>query len=64
LPNVRKRLYVERCSTQQGEEHGYGGIIIRKLLDLNGGAIQVVDTQYGGIGSLTIQKITLPTGSK
>ena len=61
--NIHERLYVERCSTQQGEEHGYGGIIVRKLLDLNGGAIQVVDTQYGGINSRTVQKITLPVES-
>jgi signal transduction histidine kinase len=63
-PDIREKLYVERCSTQQGEDHGYGGIIICKLLDLNGGTIQITDTQYGGNDSRTVQKINLPLRGK
>ncbi|MEA5468291.1 ATP-binding protein [Spirulina sp. 06S082] len=63
-PDIQDKLYNERCSTQLGEEHGYGGIIIRKLLDLNGGSIQVTNTRYRDQNSGTVQKILLPIRSK
>jgi signal transduction histidine kinase len=40
---IRKRLYVERCSDLDETDHGLGGVIIRKLLDLNGGTIEIVE---------------------
>ena len=56
-PSVRDRLYRARCTTHQDPtNHGLGAQIIRGLLELNGGAIDVVSTGVTG----TCQRIVLP----
>jgi len=60
-PEIKRRLYFERCSDQKGRDHGLGGVIIRKLLDLNGGVIQIIDTPERESDFVTIQQISLPT---
>jgi signal transduction histidine kinase len=42
---VIRKLYVERCTDREGADHGLGGILIRKMLDLNEGGIRVVETR-------------------
>lgn len=56
--NLRDKLYVERCSDQRGRDDGLGGVTIRKLLDINSGNIQVLQTvpEFDG----TMQILTLP----
>lgn len=58
-PEMKGKLYVERCSDQAGKEHGLGGVIIRKLLDLNGGTIRVLDDPQTNDGFVTFQQLTL-----
>lgn len=58
-----QKLYVERCSDQKGRDHGLGGVIIRKLLDLSGGAIRILTTKQDCRESGTMQEITLPVGN-
>jgi len=58
---IAPKLYKERCSDRTGAGHGLGGIIIRKLLDLNQGSIDVVDTRRGLDNGGTLQQIELPT---
>jgi signal transduction histidine kinase len=57
---IKEKLYFERCSDQGGGDHGLGGVIIRKLLDLNGGAIQVLSNYPSADQFVTTQQITLP----
>ena len=56
--NILKKLYSEQCSDQQGSDHGLGGLIISKLLNLNECSIQVEDSNKG-IHHGTIQKISI-----
>ena len=56
---IKDKLYVERCSTQKGKDHGLGGVIIRKLLDLNHGSIKVEFSNQSEGSSETIQRIIL-----
>ena len=57
--NVRHLLYKEPCSTKPGKDHGLGGIIIRKLLEINHGKIDIVDSSLHGNKTRTVQNITL-----
>lgn len=59
LPEIRQKLYIERCSDQKGKDHGQGGIIIRKLLDLNNGSIQILESTTNGYKTGTIQRISI-----
>ena len=59
-PDILQKLYNERCSTQKGRDDGLGGVIIRKLLDINYGKIRVAQTQQVGQITGTIQLITFP----
>lgn len=59
---IREKLYTERCSDQRGRDHGLGGIIIRKLLELNSGNIQVLQSNQSGKEIGTLQKITINWG--
>lgn len=45
-PDICEKLYRERCSDQEGKEHGLGGIIIKKLLELNNGNITIPDSPF------------------
>lgn len=56
IPEIRSKLYRERCSDQHGSDHGLGGIIIRKMLELNAGSIDVLQS---GINQGTTQEILL-----
>jgi signal transduction histidine kinase len=60
--DLAPRLYVERCTDQRGSDHGLGGVIIRKLLDLSGGSIKLVSSIPYGAGKPcgTVQEITFP----
>lgn len=58
-PDIREKLYIERCTDQKGRDHGLGGVIIRKLLDLNGGSIQVLCSNCSGEDIGTVQSIVL-----
>jgi signal transduction histidine kinase len=62
-PEILEKLYVERCSDQSGRDHGLGGIIIRKLLDINNGRIRIVESNQVGENIGTIQEILLKKGS-
>jgi nitrogen fixation/metabolism regulation signal transduction histidine kinase len=64
LPEIRDKLYVERCSDQKGRDHGLGGVIIRKLLDLSGGSICIEESNREGNNIGTIQKILLHRGAR
>jgi signal transduction histidine kinase len=59
-PEIKAKLYVESCTDQPGSDHGLGGVIIRKLLNLNGGAIQVLDGYPVEQGFVTVQQVNLP----
>ncbi|MGH9959980.1 MAG: ATP-binding protein, partial [Pyrinomonadaceae bacterium] len=59
-PEIREKLYVERCSDQKGRDHGLGGVIIGKLLDLNGGSIRVTRSNQTGMDQGTVQEMSLP----
>ncbi|WP_162268120.1 ATP-binding protein [Thiohalocapsa sp. ML1] len=59
---LQHKLYVERCSDRTGKDHGLGGIIIKKLLNLNGGAIIVVKTTSAWTEHGTIQHLSIPLG--
>jgi signal transduction histidine kinase len=59
-PEIQERLYIERCSDQKGRDHGLGGVIIRKLLDLNQGSIRIIKSVQAGENVGTIQEISLP----
>ncbi len=61
--DIRKKLYVERCTDQKGRDHGLGGVIIRKLLDLSGGTIKVLQSGASTSPMGTIQEICLPLAS-
>jgi len=52
---IAPKLYQEKCSDQLGEGHGLGGIIIRKILDLNDGSIRIVSS---AAGRGTVQELT------
>ena len=56
---IREKLYVMRCSDQVGD-HGLGGIIIRKMLDLNGSEIRVVDSiaNVGTRQTIRLRRVT------
>ena len=56
--SLRDKLYVVRCSDQRGKDDGLGGVTIRKLLDINSGNIQILQTVPDFDG--TIQILTLP----
>jgi signal transduction histidine kinase len=58
-PEIQEKLYIERCSDQQGRDHGLGGVIIRKLLDLNGGSIQILESNQSGDNIGTVQRIEI-----
>ena len=61
IPNeIRNKLYKERCSDQRGKDHGLGGVIIAKLLDLNNGNIQVQSSQMGKDAGTVQQIVLLP----
>lgn len=62
-PEILNKLYVERCSDQKGRDHGLGGILIRKLLDLNGGNIRIVGSSISGDSTGTEQEINLPVST-
>lgn len=57
---IMRKLYIERCSTQKGRDDGLGGVIIRKLLDLNYGKISILESRQDSEKPGTIQLITLP----
>ena len=59
-PSIKDKIYQRPCSTQKTGDHGNGGMIISKLLKLNGGSITVIETQQGE-NSGTIQQITFLT---
>jgi signal transduction histidine kinase len=54
---LRDKLYMVRCSDQFGE-HGLGGVLIRKMLDLNGGDIKVLESgqEVGTLQSIRLQR--------
>lgn len=52
------KLYVEKCSTQLGD-HGLGGVIIRKLLEVNNSSIEILKSNTSGENIGTTQKIKL-----
>lgn len=56
---ILEKLYKERCTTQLGRDHGLGGVIIRKLLDLNNSGIRVLASHQAGETSGTIQAIAI-----
>jgi len=57
---IQGKLYRERCSTQKGRDDGLGGVIIRKLLDLNAGSIEVIASNQHGRYIGTSQRMTIP----
>lgn len=57
---ILKLLYKEPCSTKDGKEgHGLGGIIIRKLLEINDGSITLIESSIPSPNSGLMQKILL-----
>ncbi|MBK7994125.1 MAG: AAA family ATPase [Blastocatellia bacterium] len=56
---IRKKLYLERCSTKKFGDHGLGGIIIKKLLNINHGSIQILESNQNGSLVGTEQEISL-----
>lgn len=57
---ILRRLYIEPCSTKEGKEgHGLGGIIIRKLLEINNGSIDVMESRTLPSSSGLVQRILL-----
>jgi signal transduction histidine kinase len=59
-PDIRQKLYIERCTDQKGRDHGLGAVIIRKLLDLSGGRINILKSNSTSSQTGTIQEIWLP----
>lgn len=59
---IFNRLYVEYCTTHpQKGDHGWGGVIIKKLLELNGGDISIMETVLNEESRMgTTQRIVLP----
>ncbi len=57
--DIKTKIYKERCSDQLGSDHGLGAIIISKLLNMNFGNIEVIESHYDGDKIGTIQKISL-----
>jgi signal transduction histidine kinase len=44
-PDIRKKLYKEKCTDQgHSESNGLGGILIKEWLERNGGNIEVIDS--------------------
>ena len=61
---ILKFLYKEPCSTKEVKEgHGLGGIIIRKLLEINDGSITVMESSTSSPNSGLTQKILLRKAS-
>jgi signal transduction histidine kinase/energy-coupling factor transporter ATP-binding protein EcfA2 len=60
--SILNRLYVEHCTTHpQKGDHGWGGVIIKKLLELNGGDISIIETVPNNENRMgTTQRIVLP----
>jgi energy-coupling factor transporter ATP-binding protein EcfA2 len=56
---ILDKLYIEPCSTKPGKEHGLGGVIIFKLLEINNGSIAIVESRTAEANSGSIQKIIL-----
>ncbi len=57
---ILKQLYIEPCSTKEGKEgHGLGGIIIRKLLEINKGSIAIIESRTAQPNSGITQRILL-----
>jgi signal transduction histidine kinase len=59
-PEIADRLYRAKCSTQAGRDHGQGGLMIARLLELNGGGIEIVESIWEGRHSKTRQRIRIP----
>lgn len=59
-PEVKRKLYIEQCSDQEGRDHGLGGVIIKKLLTLNHSSIRILESQQQGNSVGTLQEINLP----
>jgi signal transduction histidine kinase len=59
-PEIARKLYRSRCTTQTGRDHGHGGLMIARLLELNGGRIEFVESLFEGANTGTHQRIRLP----
>lgn len=57
--DILEKLYIERCSTQNGKYNGLGGMIIRKFLEINQCDIQVIASNQFGDNIGTTQRITI-----
>jgi signal transduction histidine kinase len=58
--SVLGKLYSEATSDQDGKGHGLGGLIIKRLLELNDGGIQIKSTRRGQ----TVQVVRLGLAGK
>jgi signal transduction histidine kinase len=56
---ILERLYCGPCSTKPDTDHGVGGVIISKLLELNQGKVVIVESHQSGAKRGTLQSITL-----
>lgn len=59
-PDMLSKLYHVRCSDQPGRDHGLGGIIIKKLLEINNGDISIISSTSESDQAGTAQRINLP----
>jgi signal transduction histidine kinase len=58
--HIVDRLYRSKCSTQAGRDHGHGGLIIARLMELNGGDVRVAETTNAGANTMTLQRMRFP----
>jgi signal transduction histidine kinase len=61
---VSSKLYLQRVTTGRGADRGMGGVIISKLLEVNGGEINVLSSQHGTGVTGTSQRIKLRSAKK
>ena len=54
---TRYKIYIEKCSSQVGKDHGLGSFIIKKLLELNNATISIEDNPIGCEDIGTTQKL-------
>ena len=58
--DIKLKLYMERCTDQPGKDHGLGGVIIRKLLQINNGTIDLLQSNVGENESGTKHRVSIP----
>jgi signal transduction histidine kinase len=56
---IKTKIYKERCSDQRGSDHGLGAVVISKLLGMNFGSVEVLESHTSGPNTGTVQQITL-----